>query len=122
MVPLPLLPRAVRQVGEKSRIRGRGGTGSVRLRWHVLAFVHIGRDGGQARRQAADELGYYYGQDFLPLVERMTAAGTQAEVTARLQAFVDAGARYLNISLIGSDRLPQLELLVNEIIPALSVT
>ena len=52
----------------------------------------------------------------------MTTAGTQAEVTARLQAFVDAGARYLNISLIGSDRLPQLELLVNEIIPALSVT
>jgi len=114
--------RYARSVEEVRGYAAAAGRDLSAFEWHVLAFIRIGRDGDQARRQVADELAYYYGQDFLPMVERVTAAGTQAEVTARLQAFVDAGARHLNISLIGSDRLPQLELLVNEIIPALSVT
>jgi alkanesulfonate monooxygenase SsuD/methylene tetrahydromethanopterin reductase-like flavin-dependent oxidoreductase (luciferase family) len=61
--------------------------------WHVFVFVNVGVDGERAREEAAFGMGGNYNQDFKPMVDSVAAAGTADEVTEKLAAFVDAGAR-----------------------------
>jgi probable F420-dependent oxidoreductase len=61
--------------------------------WHAFVFVNVGVDGDRAREEAAQGMGGNYNQDFRPMVDSVAAAGTADEVTEKLAAFVDAGAR-----------------------------
>jgi alkanesulfonate monooxygenase SsuD/methylene tetrahydromethanopterin reductase-like flavin-dependent oxidoreductase (luciferase family) len=63
--------------------------------WLAYLPICVDADGDLARRHAAEFLGGTYRQDFAAFIDRVAVAGTPGEVTARLQAFVDAGARHL---------------------------
>ena len=88
--------------------------------WYVFVFVNVDPDGDAARAAVARTLGGTYDQDFAPMVDRVAAAGTVAEVTARLCAFVDAGARHLVFTpAVGDgDPGPVVDRLVHEVVPA----
>jgi probable F420-dependent oxidoreductase len=62
--------------------------------YYAFVFVNVDPDGDAAREGAAAFMGGNYNQDFRQMVDNVAAAGTPAEVTAKLLAFVDAGARH----------------------------
>lgn len=62
--------------------------------WYAFVFVNVEPDGDRARQEAARTMGGTYDQDFRAMVDNVAAAGTPDEVTRKLVAFVDAGARH----------------------------
>ena len=78
-------------IAELAEAEGRdlGGFG-----YYAFVFVNVDPDGDAAREGAAACMGGNYNQDFRQMVDNVAAAGTPAEVTAKLLAFVDAGARH----------------------------
>ena len=91
--------------------------------WFAFVFVNVDDDGDRAREEAARFLGGTYSKgDFAAMIDRVAAAGTVDDVTATLQAFVDAGARHLVFTptVRGSSR-PLLDRLVAEVLPRLRV-
>jgi alkanesulfonate monooxygenase SsuD/methylene tetrahydromethanopterin reductase-like flavin-dependent oxidoreductase (luciferase family) len=89
--------------------------------WYAFVFVNVHPDGDRAREEAARAIGGTYDQDFTAMLDHVAAAGTPAEVTAKLQAFVDAGARHVVFSLAapfdGHDAL--VRRLLDDVVPAL---
>jgi probable F420-dependent oxidoreductase len=93
-----------------------------RFRWTQFLFTCIRDDADDARQQAASFLGGTYNQDFRPLVDRVAAAGTAADVARRVQEFVDAGAREIIFALATDhDRIAQAEQIVGEIAPRIAM-
>ncbi len=92
--------------------------------WFAFVFVNINADGDRAREEAAQFLGGTYSSgDFAAMIERVAAAGTAEQVTATLQAFVDAGARHLVFTpMVRGDARPLLDTLVGDVLPRLRVT
>jgi alkanesulfonate monooxygenase SsuD/methylene tetrahydromethanopterin reductase-like flavin-dependent oxidoreductase (luciferase family) len=93
----------------------------TRFHWCVWVFLNIGPDGDVARDEAARTIGGAYGQDVRAMVDRIAAAGTATEVTAKLEAFYEAGARhfvFLPVTAGASDR-PVLDRLFADVVPAL---
>lgn len=62
--------------------------------WYAFVFVNVDADGDRARDGAARAMGRNYDQDFRQMVDRVAVAGTPEEVTDKLVAFVEAGARH----------------------------
>jgi probable F420-dependent oxidoreductase len=92
--------------------------------WCAFVFVGVDSDGDRARERTAGFLGGTYSTgDFAAMIDRVAAAGTPDEVTATLQAFVDAGARHLIFTpaVRGSSR-ELLDRLFAEVVPRLKVT
>jgi probable F420-dependent oxidoreductase len=91
--------------------------------WVAFVFVNIDGDGDRAREDAARFLGGTYNKgDFSAMIDRVAAAGTAEQVTATLQAFVDAGARHLVFTpMVRADPRPLLDRLVGEVLPRLQV-
>jgi probable F420-dependent oxidoreductase len=89
--------------------------------WYAFVFVNVHPDGDTAREQAARSMGGTYNQDFAPMVDSVAAAGTVDEVTTKLQAFYDAGARHFVFApaTAGADPQPVTDLLFGEVVPAL---
>ena len=89
--------------------------------WYVWVFVNVGRDGDEAREQAARTIGGTYDQDVRAMVDRIAAAGTSDEVLATLVAFHDAGARHFVFcpATAGDDPAPAVDRLLGEVVPAL---
>jgi probable F420-dependent oxidoreductase len=86
--------------------------------WFAYLFVAVDTDGDRARQEAAGFLGGTYRQDFAAMVSRVAVAGTPAEVTSQLSAFVDAGARHLIIAPATRQRWwPMVHRLVDDILP-----
>jgi probable F420-dependent oxidoreductase len=86
--------------------------------WFAYLFVAVDTDGDRAREEAAGFLGATYRQDFAAMVSRVAVAGTPAEVTAQLSAFVAAGARHLIIAPASRQRWwPTVRRLVDDILP-----
>jgi probable F420-dependent oxidoreductase len=88
------------------------------FRWMEYLFTNVQDDAEAAREETAAFLGGTYNQDFKPLVDRVAAAGTPDQVAARVQEFVDAGARHI-IFLPGTmgDRRGMARRIIREIIP-----
>jgi probable F420-dependent oxidoreductase len=91
--------------------------------WCAFLFVNIDDgDGDTARDETAQFLGGTYSQNFSEMVTSVAVAGTAAEVTARLQEFVDAGARHLIITTATRTRWwPVVRQLTDDVLPALTV-
>jgi probable F420-dependent oxidoreductase len=91
--------------------------------WFAFVFVGIDDDGDRAREQTVEFLGGTYRTgDFAAMITRVAAAGTPDEVTATLQAFVDAGARHFIFTPAthGASR-PLLDRLFAEVVPRLEI-
>ena len=89
--------------------------------WCVWVFLNINPDGDIAREEAARTIGGTYNQDFRAMIDKVAAAGTTTEVTAKLQDFYDAGARHFIFlpATAGADQRPVLDRLFAEVVPAL---
>lgn len=62
--------------------------------WYAFVFVNVDADGNRARENAARSIGGNYNQDFRKMIDHVAAAGTAAEVTDRISAFVASGVRH----------------------------
>jgi probable F420-dependent oxidoreductase len=91
--------------------------------WFAFVFVNVDDDGDRARDDAVRFLGGTYQKgDFAAMIDRVAAAGTVEQVTATLQAFVDAGARHLVFTpTVRGDSRPLLDRLVGDVLPRLHV-
>ena len=89
--------------------------------WCVWVFLNIGPDGDVAREEAARTIGGTYMKDVRAMVDRVAAAGTAEEVTAKLQAFYDAGVRHFVFLPVtaGAPEQPVLDRLFAEVLPPL---
>ncbi len=89
--------------------------------WCVWVFLNINPDGDLARTEAARSMGGTYDQDFRAMVDSVAAAGTAAQVTAKLCDFYDAGARHFVFmpATAGADPAPVLDRLFTDVVPAL---
>ena len=89
--------------------------------WCAFVFVNVNPDARAARNAAARSLGGTYDQDFGSFIDRVAAAGTAAEVTARLNAFYDAGVRHFVLcpATAGDDPGAVIDRLFADVVPAL---
>ncbi len=103
------------------RVAADAGRDLSSFEWCVWVFVNVNPDGDSAREEAARSMGGTYNQDFRPMVDSVAAAGAPAEVSDKLRAFYDAGARHFVFSpaTAGANPLPVIERLFGELIPAL---
>ena len=90
-----------------------------RFEWFAFVFVGIHENGDHARDDAAHFLGGNYRQDFRSMVSSVAAVGTVDEVTATLQAFVDAGARHLIFAPAAPDPQATIDRLFSDVVPRL---
>ena len=90
------------------------------FQWMEFLFTNIQDDATRARHDAAEFLGGTYNQDFGPLVDRVAAAGDTAQVIARVQQYVDAGARHVIFALgTKGSKLEMASRIVRDVIPAI---
>jgi probable F420-dependent oxidoreductase len=70
------------------------------FQWLAFVYVRVDDNRDEARRRAAAFIGAGQqgdGSRFAPIIDHVAAAGTSDDVRARLQAYLDAGARHLVI-------------------------
>lgn len=90
--------------------------------WMLYLYCSVRPDGDQARAEVASFLGRAYGDKPPEMLQRIAPAGTPDEVAARVQAYVDAGARHIVISpATGSDTLEVVRLAAEEVLPRLQL-
>ena len=88
---------SVRAIRAMAADRGRD---LATFQWMAFVYVRVDDDRDEARRQAAAFIGAGQqgdGSRFAPIIDHVAVAGTSDDVRARLQAFLDAGARHLII-------------------------
>ena len=90
--------------------------------WCLYLYCSIRRDGDRARDDVATFLGGAYGDKPGAMLDRIAPAGTPTEVAARVQEYVDAGARHIVISpATPEDSLEVVTLAAEEVLPALTL-
>ena len=90
--------------------------------WCVWVFLNINPDGNIARRASPRRRWVApTTRTFKPMIDKVAAAGNAVEVTAKLLAFYDAGARHFVFlpATAGADPKPVLDRLFGEVTPAL---
>jgi alkanesulfonate monooxygenase SsuD/methylene tetrahydromethanopterin reductase-like flavin-dependent oxidoreductase (luciferase family) len=111
--------RSVRVISDEARACGRDLAG---FEWLLFLYCSVRRDGDAARDDVAAFLGGAYGDKPRAMLDRIAPAGTPEEVAARLQPYVDAGARHIVISPAAHrDTLQVVELAAREVLPRLTV-
>lgn len=111
--------RSVQTITEHAATIGRDLSG---FEWMVYLYCSVRRDGDRAREDVATFLGGAYGDKPGAMLDRIAPAGTPEEVAARLQEYVDAGARHFVISPAApADTLEVVQLAAEEVLPRLSV-
>lgn len=95
------------------------------FQWLCFLYVSLGDDRQTARNEALEFIGAGQAGDgarFEPLVDRVAAVGTTAEVVARFQQFVDAGVRHLVLLPCSRDgAVAQARLLMSDVVPEILV-
>jgi probable F420-dependent oxidoreductase len=91
--------------------------------WYAFVFVNVNPDGDRAREGAARTMGGNYNQDFRAMVDNVAASGTPDEVAAKLQEFVDAGARHFIFAPAPGDGDGDevVHRLIEEVVPTLRI-
>ncbi|HSA50879.1 MAG TPA: LLM class flavin-dependent oxidoreductase [Yinghuangia sp.] len=111
--------RSVRTIRDEADTAGRDLAG---FEWALYLYCSVRRDGDQARDEVAAFLGGAYGGKPDAMLQRIAPAGTPEEVAARIQEYVDAGARHVIISPAAhDDTLGIVRLAAEEVLPRLSV-
>ena len=88
--------------------------------WMLYLYCSVRGDGDRARQDVAEFLGGAYGDKPGSMLERIAPAGTPDEVAARVQEYVDAGARHLVVSPAArTDTLEVVTLMAEEVLPRL---
>ena len=122
---MPYLYSARRYASSVQTIRdaaASAGRDLSRFEWCAFIFTNVDDDGDAARAETARFLGGTYRQSFSDMLGSVAVAGTTAEVTAGLQAFVDAGARHLIITPATGERWwTVVQRLADSVFPALTV-
>jgi probable F420-dependent oxidoreductase len=92
------------------------------FQWMQFLFTCVRDDPDQARREAAAFLGGTYHQDFAAFVDRVAAVGTAEQVAARVQDYVDAGARsFIFVAATREDRMAMTRRIVEEVWPRVAL-
>jgi alkanesulfonate monooxygenase SsuD/methylene tetrahydromethanopterin reductase-like flavin-dependent oxidoreductase (luciferase family) len=90
--------------------------------WCLYLYCSIRADGDRARDDVRSFLGRAYGDKDLAMLDRIAPAGTPDEVAAKVQAYVDAGARHVIVSPAAhEDTLEVVRLAATEVLPQLTV-
>jgi alkanesulfonate monooxygenase SsuD/methylene tetrahydromethanopterin reductase-like flavin-dependent oxidoreductase (luciferase family) len=90
--------------------------------WTMYVYCSVRPDGDRARDDVARFLGGAYGDKPGDMLDRIAPAGTPEEVAARLQQYVDAGARRFIISPAAHENtLEIITLAAQEVLPRLSL-
>jgi probable F420-dependent oxidoreductase len=111
--------RSVETIGAEAASLGRDLSG---FEWTLYLYCSVRRDGDQARNDVATFLGGAYGDKPGAMLDRIAPAGTPEEVAARVQEYVDAGARHVIISPAAPrDTLEVVTLAAEEVLPRLTV-
>jgi alkanesulfonate monooxygenase SsuD/methylene tetrahydromethanopterin reductase-like flavin-dependent oxidoreductase (luciferase family) len=109
--------RSVQAIRDEAQAIGRDLTG---FRWTAYLYTSIRHDGDRARQDVANFLGSAYGNRPPEMLDRIAPAGTPEEVAARMQEYVDAGAREIIISpATPTDTLEVVQLAAEEVLPRL---
>jgi probable F420-dependent oxidoreductase len=111
--------RSVETIRAEAQAAGRDLAG---FEWALYLYCSIRHDGGRARNDVATFLGGAYGDKPGAMLDRIAPAGTPEEVAARVQEYVDAGARHIIISPAApEDTLEVVTLAAEEVLPRLTV-
>ena len=88
--------------------------------YFAFVFINVDPDGDSARHEAAVFLGGTYNQDFRQMVDRVAVAGTVDEVTDKLVAFCDAGARHFifTVATKTGSREVMIDRILGDVVPA----
>jgi probable F420-dependent oxidoreductase len=118
-MPYLYSPRAYAEsVGRIREVAAEAGRDLGRFEWMQFLFTHVSDDPEAARRETAGFLGGNYNQDFSAFVDRVAAAGTVDQVAARVQEYVDAGARHIIFTpATRIDRMGMVRRIVEEVVP-----
>jgi probable F420-dependent oxidoreductase len=101
---------------------GAAGRDLARFEWLLYLYCSVRADGERARDDVASFLGRAYGDKPVAMLDRIAPAGTPEEVAAKLQPYVDAGARHIVISPAAhTDTLEVVRLAAEEVLPRLVV-
>jgi probable F420-dependent oxidoreductase len=111
--------RSVSMITQEADAAGRDLAG---FEWMLFLYCSVRRDGEQARDDIGSFLGAAYGDKPRAMLDRIAPSGTPREVAARLQPYVDAGARHIIISPAAHhDTLEIVELAAREVLPRLVI-
>lgn len=109
--------RSVATVRDEARRHGRDLDG---FEWMLYLYCSVRADGDRARGEVASFLGRAYGDKPAGMLDRIAPAGTPEEVAAKLQAYVDAGARHIVISPAArEDTAEVVRLAAEDVLPRL---
>jgi probable F420-dependent oxidoreductase len=111
--------RSVTTIRAEAAAAGRDLAG---FEWLLYLYCSVRPDGDRARDDVASFLGRAYGDKPGAMLDRIAPAGTPAEVAAKIQPYVDAGARHIVISPAAHhDTLEVVRLAAEEVLPRLEV-
>jgi len=111
--------RSVSVITTRAAAAGRDLAG---FEWMIFVYCSVRADGDRARDDVAAFLGGAYGDKPRAMLDKIAPSGTPDEVAARLQPYVDAGARHIIISPAArEDTLEIVELAAREVLPRLTV-
>jgi alkanesulfonate monooxygenase SsuD/methylene tetrahydromethanopterin reductase-like flavin-dependent oxidoreductase (luciferase family) len=111
--------RSVETVTAEAEAVGRDVTG---FEWMLYCYCSVRADGDQARRDVRNFLGSAYGDKPDEMLGKIAPAGTPEEVAARLQQYIDAGARNIIIAPAAQENtLEVVTLAAQEVLPCLTI-
>ncbi|HVU72755.1 MAG TPA: LLM class flavin-dependent oxidoreductase [Mycobacteriales bacterium] len=111
--------RSVATVRAEAAAAGRDLTG---FEWVLYLYCSVRSDGDRARDDVAAFLGGAYGDKPGAMLDRIAPSGTPEEVAAKVQAYVDAGARHIVISPAAHEStLEIVQLAATEVLPRLTL-
>jgi probable F420-dependent oxidoreductase len=108
-------------VAKITRLAAEEGRDLSHFQWGFFPYISIYPTEEKAASAAAEALGarYLYGGDFVNIVRGYCLLGSVEQCIARLQEYIDAGARYIifSVSCPREDRARHIETIAREIIP-----
>jgi alkanesulfonate monooxygenase SsuD/methylene tetrahydromethanopterin reductase-like flavin-dependent oxidoreductase (luciferase family) len=111
--------RSVATIRAEAEAAGRDLAG---FEWLLYLYCSVRADGDRARDDVASFLGRAYGDKPGAMLDRIAPAGTPEEVAAKVQPYVDAGARHIVISPAAhQDTLEVVRLAAEEVLPRLEL-
>jgi probable F420-dependent oxidoreductase len=89
--------------------------------WMAFVCTNLAEDAADARADATEFFRASFQQDVSPFLDRVAAVGSPVEVAARIDEFIDAGARHIIVApSTARDELAIARLFATEVLPRLA--